>query len=98
MLGTKIDLGIILEIIQEYIYTEDTLKVAAIVMFFIWLIYRIRYRTRRFVHKEVYNEVFKNFPRIRKEIDNFEYRIKYLNNRLNDVENKIIELARRAER
>ena len=98
MLGTKIDLGNILEIIQEYISNQDMLVLVAIVMFVIWFIYRIRYRTRRFINKEIYNEIYKHFPTVKKEMENFEYRMRYLNSKLGDLESKIIELAKRAER
>ena len=94
MLGREIDLGNI----PEYILNQDILIPVAIALFIIWLIYRIRYRTRRMISKEVYKEIYKHFPTIRKEMDNFEYRIKYLNSRLADLENKINELARRSEK
>jgi cell division protein FtsB len=61
---------------------------ALIILFIMWLIYRITIQSRIIVTKEIY----KNFPYIKGVIDDFERRIEYLKGEVNTLERKIKEL------
>jgi len=65
-----------------------------IVLFIIWLIYRIKNRIRLVVS----NEIYKNFPAIKKTIDSFEHRMNYLKTQIELLEHKITELENKTKK
>ena len=82
----------------DYIFNENVLIPAAIILLIIWLIYRIKRRIKLAIAKAVYTEIYKHFPVIKKEMENFEYRINFLNNLTNSLERRINELESYAKR
>ena len=63
-----------------------------IALLIILLVYRIRKRVEQIVKDEIY----KNFPSIKGVIDNFERRVNYLKNSIEELERKIAQLGRKA--
>ena len=84
MLNPKIILGNM----PEYIFNENVLIAGVIIIFIIWLIYRIKNRVKH----TIINEIYRHFPAIKDDMDSFEQRLNYLNNRLAEFERKINEL------
>ena len=65
---------------------------AAIVVFITWLIYRLKRDTRLAIVNQIYNEIYKHFHAVKKDMGGFEHRMEYLNNLTQDIEHKLNEL------
>ena len=94
MINLKINLGNM----PEYIFNGNVLIPGVIFLLVIWLIYRIKRRIKLTVVDEIYKEINKNFPAIKRIIDDLEHKISYLNNRAQDVERKINEFENKIKK
>ena len=78
--------GLLRKMFSVLPFPIDNIIIPIIVaLLIIWLVYRIQIRIKLIITREFLN----NFPSIRRNVDDLESRLEYLNNRVRELEEKL---------